>query len=383
MKLEEFAKEIQKKNEIDSRWKWLSYLLLYPLLMIMFDDEATIRDVTVDPEKWVSGCLLMLVVMIFFTMDFVHQYFYFKNSYFRFPTLSLQKEQEDVIDVMRMHAFSVDEYFAMIRKKMYPWLACWVVLVTGEGVLFRLFAGVWTFRIFMVLLALVPFPVLWLMKKYAGYRLTHEKEIKHQIPLAVLEAVHGLLEGVIVLVVFFISGLLLWSFVGGLFGNYDFSNERDLVIRQFQHEWLMTGMYFLLLVFILSVMISIKKKARVIRLYLLGILLFYSALAGAVAAYCYTDLDFTDKTIEVHDLKQTKKYGFEDIVKYELITSGRTAYQSVTIFLSDGSRVLFLEGNNGYSDAYGEVYQKDADFLKDLEKEFNKRSIPNTVADYQ
>lgn len=224
-------------------------------------------------------------------------------------------------------------------------------------------------------MVLVPFPVLWLMKKNVEYRLTHVQKIGRQVLWTVFDALHGLIESAMVLVTFFITGILLCSIVYSWFGNYDFQNESDLVIRQFHNHGVMKGLYCLILVFILSVMFSIKKRALLFRGIILGMLILFGILAGVVEANCYTDLNFTEKTIEVHDFKQKKKYGFEEIVSYQMHKDDEREYESVTFKMSDGSRHQLFKGNYSNTDTYSKNFEKDADFLMELEKELNKMGI--------
>lgn len=119
MKIEAFANEIKKKNEIDRRWKWLSYLALYPMLFLVLDDSILANHFWTYSIKWITGTLMVFAAMVFFTLDFAHQYLYIKNSYYRFSPLMVRRDYEEVVNVMKMHAFSYEDYFAMIQRKYF------------------------------------------------------------------------------------------------------------------------------------------------------------------------------------------------------------------------------------------------------------------------
>lgn len=328
-------------------------------------------------NEWLVNGLYLLLVLLS-CEKWMGRYLHLDNG-----KIWVDSKVQNLIMVMRFHAFDVESYFKLIRKSLWKlqifhlvfWLIrCVYVFLVDKWAWQR---GIPTFVTLFVAL-ICPYVFCWLKKKYYAYCICHSKKAVSGICLEIFGGFASAVGEYFEIVMVFMGGIFLSFSLGAMFTTV-------FALTPISEEFVWRRTYFtvfsvfaLLLPMLLIMIWSglILKKLR--RGVMISIVVYVLAL-GLSALEANRYVDFYDGQIVTRNLWESKEYSQKDIAHYR-ISAENDAIQ-MTLFMQDGKSIKLVTTSFENSDLYEEKYSGDYSYIADYVQELEEQGIPGELQD--
>ena len=286
--------------------------------------------------------------------------------------------------IMKLHSFSVGEYFGILAKNLIPAQVISVILVVIFGVVNK--TSVIDICIITSFLIILPQLVLYIYRKLTERSLMNETGIVAKVVIGFIGGILGSANFIICAVMAFLIQLLIYAIISNalIMKGID-DNEVVRVVTTNTDAFLMISIICTIILIVSSLgmgnyftlVIGHKKLIRIVAAIILVLsisLYFYTGYSNNIKIY-------EDKIVVREGRSDDMKtYEVEkDIKDFHIYEGGEAIKMDIT--MSDG-KVLKLLGNScDDTTAWAEKYYSDYNYIADLAERLMRNGIQGTFDD--
>lgn len=360
MKVKYFAKWVKKNNPSDHRKSILAYAGFagFAFLFSLFGNDKGIA-------YYLAGSGILILAALG-----VGRYQW--ERYFNVTEDELSGGVKPISQVVRLHVFPVEEYFAYVGRQMKR--PFWVILsfssimaVTAWGFEGKERYGI---AVFMLGLGIVcgccTYAYGGIKKKQFLHQLKMGQEGVANIFLTILSKIWAMVEVLFLICTILPGACLFWIVLQGLMELP--IEETGIVLRNYRWGYSIFAVILSLAAWLYGFCNhEMKKLAKV-----MYVLSFLCLIGAFVLASCENHIytEFAGDEFRIHDLWKEEVYGMEEIESFRIYED----HESIQMELVFGDRVvekIFGTGqtsNDLYEKAYDNEYEFLADYVDKLQK---------------
>ncbi len=366
-----------KKNNSGDRSKFILAMVVfagYFACFVLMSEERNVSFIIG------GGCIAFIIAM-----DVGR---YFIDRYLKvYAEELLLGERVELVQVMRFHAFDVEEYFGQIRKKMsFPVgiLAVYVFVLAflpgievGKGVDWQRVVIFWAIGIICVA---APYITYFLKKRWFCFQLRAGKEGKLYLALSIGKALFVALEILFGIVVLVVSTLIFSSLMMGIM-----EPKIDDSMMICRHSQGFIYYYVFLLVAVLGGIWLLCNgfSKKISKVFCVGTVISF-LVAGYMMVYtAHTYTEFQNDKIIIYHFGIEKEYQLEDIADFRIYAEEENEQIQMELTFRDGVRKKIIGTAQSSSELYAKTYYGDYDFIADYVEKMLDKGVEGTLEDVE